>query len=343
MASSNRYFDADGHVLEPEAEIAEFLEEPYLSNRGHRGVFPQYDRFHGGQQAVVKTHPGTFVPAPADRWLQFLDKTGTEGTVLYPTRGLFLGTVSFPEYAVAYTRAYNNWLSERYLKVSPRLQAVGLLPMQDVPSAVEELRRCVTELGMVGGMLASNGMDRHLGAREYWPLYRTAEELDCALAVHGGNYDNLGFNTMASMPTARALGMPIPLMNGLAGMMIEGVLDEFPKLRIGFMEGGSAWIPLLIDRMTREVEYSGIPLKKKPAEYFQGGRLFVGCEGNEEALAYVIDRVGPDPFMFASDFPHEISMENAMEEIDEILERDDIREEHKMAILGDNARRFYKR
>jgi hypothetical protein len=36
-------------------------------------------------------------------------------------------------------------------------------------------------------------------------------------------------------------------------------------------------------------------------------------------------------------------MDNAMEEIDEILERDDIREEHKMAILGDNARRFYYR
>ena len=92
--------------------------------------------------------------------------------------------------------------------------------------------------------------------------------------------------------------------------------------------------------MARELEYSGIPLKRQPVEYFQDGRLFVTCEGNEQALSYTIDRVGPAPFMFASDFPHEISMANAMEEIDEILEREDIREEHKMAILGDNARRF---
>ena len=58
--------------------------------------------------------------------------------------------------------------------------------------------------------------------------------------------------------------------------------------------------------------------------------------------AYAIERVGAAPFMFASDFPHEISLDNCMEEIDEILERTDLREEHKQAILGDNTRRFYK-
>jgi len=52
--------------------------------------------------------------------------------------------------------------------------------------------------------------------------------------------------------------------------------------------------------------------------------------------------LGPKPFMFASDFPHEISIDNSMEEIDEILEREDLPNEHKVAILGDNARRFYQ-
>ena len=69
--------------------------------------------------------------------------------------------------------------------------------------------------------------------------------------------------------------------------------------------------------------------------------MFVGCEGNEKALAYAIERVGPDPFMFASDFPHEITMDNCMEEINEIVEREDIKEEHKMLILRENARHMY--
>ncbi len=339
--ASKGYFDADGHVLEAGAEIEEFLEEPYLRGRGGRDIFPAYDQFHGAVMAVVKSHPGTFVPADSDRWLSFLDKTGTDGTVLYPTRGLFFGRVTFPAYAAAYARAYNNWQYERYFKMSPRLQAVALLPMQDVPSAVAELRRAVTELGMVGGMLPSNGLHWHLGARAYWPVYEAAQELGCVLAVHGGNYEHLGFDTLADMPTARALGMPVPLMSGLAGMIVEGVLDEYPEVRIGFMEGGTAWIPLLLDRLSREVEYSGLPLKRAPVDYFTGGQVFVGCEGNEQALSYVIERVGPEPFMFASDFPHEISMDNAMEEIEEIMERADLQEEHKQMILGENARRFY--
>ena len=72
------------------------------------------------------------------------------------------------------------------------------------------------------------------------------------------------------------------------------------------------------------------------------GQVLVGCEGNEKALAYAIERVGPAPFMFASDFPHEISLGNCMEEINEIVERTDLKHEHKAAILGDNAREFYK-
>jgi uncharacterized protein len=211
-----------------------------------------------------------------------------------------------------------------------------------VPSAVIELRRAVQELGMLGAMLPSNGLRFHLGAKEFWPIYEEAEKLDCALAVHGGCYGDLGFNSFGVFPATRALGMPFPLAIAATGMIVEGMLDQFPKLRVGFLEGGTAWIPIVIDRLERELEYGGLQLKHKPEEYFTSGRIFVGCEGNEKALAYAIERVGPAPFMFASDFPHEISLGNCMEEINEILERTDLKQEHKAAILGNNARQFYK-
>ena len=170
---------------------------------------------------------------------------------------------------------------------------------------------------------------------------RKLRNSDAFLAVHGGNYEHLGFDTMSNFPASRALGMPIPLLNGLTGMIVDGVLDRFPNLHFGFMEGGTAWIPLLIDRLERELEYGGLELPHHPEDYFRRGQVFVGCEGNEKALAYSIERVGPNPFMFASDFPHEITMDNCMEEINEILEREDIREEHKMLILRENARHMY--
>ena len=340
MAVQRNYVDADGHIFYLDGGPVEFLEAPYDRIRSNANLLPSLDRFHTPHKTPLAGRPGTFEPADAQRWLEFLDKTGIEWTALFPTPGLAYGRVIYPEWAVAYARAYNNWLSEKYMKVSPRLKGVALIPMQDVPSAVAELRRAVQELGMVAAMIPSNGLYPHVSHKQYWPIYEEAERLDCALAVHGGSYEDLGFNSFTVFPATRALGMPIPLMVALTGMMVDGVLDAFPNLRVAFLEGGTAWVPMVLDRLKREMEYAELDLQKEPEEYFREGRLFVGCEGNEKALSYVIERIGYQSVVFASDFPHEITMDNCMEEIDEILERGDLQEEHKMAILGENARRL---
>ena len=59
-------------------------------------------------------------------------------------------------------------------------------------------------------------------------------------------------------------------------------------------------------------------------------------------MPYPIETVGPEPFMSGLVFPHAITLGNGMEEIDEILERKDIRNEHKMSIQGNNARIFFQ-
>ena len=336
------YVDSDGRVMENERELNEFIEAPFNQRYlPYRQLLPTLDGFHTPNGP--RREPGTFDPTVGpEKWLELLKRTGTDYTVLYPTQGLSYGHVVFPNWALGYARAYNNWLHAKYLKFSSGLKGVALIPMQDVPSAVAELRRAVKELGMVGAMVPSNGLNKHVAAKDYWPIYEEAERLDCVIAVHGGSYINLGFNTFTVFPATRSLGMPVPLAIAMTGMIVDGVFDAFPKLRVGFLEGGTAWIPLVIDRLDRELEYGGLSLKKKPEEYFRSGRVFVGCEGNEKALAYAIERVGPEPFMFASDFPHEIPLDHCMREIDEILERGDIKNEHKAMILGENARRFYQ-
>lgn len=343
-AMPQAYVDADGHVMEPLDQIASFMEEPF--NTPDRwgtsaGMVPSLDNFHTPADGTPRT-PGTFDRGVGpQQWLEFLDKTELDYAVLYPTAGLAYGNVAYPRWAHAYAKAYNNWLAENYHKASPRLKGVALIPMQDVPNAVVELERAVCELGMVGAMIPSNGLNEHVSARKYWPIYELAERLGCVMAVHGGCYGNLGFNTYTVFPATRALGMPFPLAIAATGMIVDGVFDAFPNLRVGFLEGGTAWVPLVIDRLEREVEYAGLKVKRPIEDYFNDGHVFIGCEGNEKALAYAIERVGPGPFMFASDFPHEISIDNCSEEIDEILERTDLPEEHKQAVLGDNARRFY--
>ena len=339
---STKYVDADGHVMENERELNEFFVDPYKNTRylSLQQMLPRLDGFHTPRIETLKgtTFDRTVGP---EKWLEFLEKTKIEYAVLFPTAGLAYGQVNLPDWAGVYARTYNNWLYAKYLKLSRRFRGMALIPMQDVPAAVLELRRSIGELGMTGAMIPSNGLKRHISAKEFWPIYEEAERLGCVLAIHGGSYSDLGFNTFTIFPPTRALGMPVPLAIAMAGLIADGVFDRFPRLKIGFMEGGTSWIPLVIDRLEREMEYGGLNLKRSPEEYFRSGQVFVGCEGNEKTLAYSIERVGAGPFMFASDFPHEISLDNCMGEINEILERKDIREEHKAAILGDNARRFY--
>jgi predicted TIM-barrel fold metal-dependent hydrolase len=271
------YVDCDGHVMERVDEIAELIgrRNGIEGEINPRRMVPSLDRFHTPR--LARRTPGTFDPTIGpERWMEFLEKTGLEYSVLFPTEGLAYGQISFAPWANAYAKGYNDWLYEKYLRFSPKLKGVALIPMQDVPSAVAELKRAVKELGMLGAMLPSNGLKHHLGAKEYWPIYQEAEKLDCALAVHGGCYGDLGFNSFDIFPATRALGMPFPLAIAATGMMVDGVFDTFPTLRVGFLEGGTAWIPLVIDRLEREMEYGGLHIEKKPEEYFMSGRIFVG-------------------------------------------------------------------
>jgi predicted TIM-barrel fold metal-dependent hydrolase len=334
------YVDADGHVMEKAEELIQYLEEPWRSLEPviPRRLLPTGDDFHTPRMR----RKGIFIESvgPED-WLTYLEKTGLDLTVLYPTAALAHGYVVNPEWAVVYARAWNNYIHDKYLKRSRLFKAMAVIPMQDVSSAVLELRRAVKELEMVGAYIPSNGLRKHLSAKEFWPVYEEAERLDCPIGLHGGWYSDLGFNSFTRFPATRALGMPFPLAIAMSGMIQDGVWDAFPKLRIGFLEGGTSWIPLVIDRMERERVYGELRCEKPILEYFSSGRFCVGCEGNEAALSYVIERIGPQACMFASDFPHEIPVEDAMHEINEILERKDIKDKDKEMILGGNARRFY--
>ena len=117
-------------------------------------LFPELDHLHF--RYLKQNRRDTGNPTPDD-WLQFLDKTGISWTVLYPTAGLAVGRIVAEEWAIVACKAYNTWLYERYLNHNPRLKGVGLIPLQNVDAAIAELRRAVKELGMVGGLLPSNG------------------------------------------------------------------------------------------------------------------------------------------------------------------------------------------
>jgi uncharacterized protein len=348
--------DADGHINDQACgdEIANYMPKGNQMSR----LFPDFDHLHF--RYLKQNRRATDNPSP-DEWLQFLDNTGISCTVLYPTAGLAVGRIVVEEWAVVACRAYNSWLYERFLNKSPRLKGVALIPFQNIDAAIAELRRAVKELGMLGGMLPSNGeaIQGHLGNKIYWPLYGEAQKLDCSLAVHVGCLHHLGLDAFGTYYPAHALGHPFSLMIQAAGMLAHGVFERFPKLRVAFLEGGATWVPFMMDRLDRSYHDGHIQLdlegnllggprkNEKASDYFKkqlsARRIFVGFDCDDDGLGVAVKKSGHEPFLFGSDFPHEVfDAAKCRHEIDELLGRDDLTQADKEAALGGNALTFYR-
>ena len=189
-----------------------------------------------------------------------------------------------------------------------------------------------------------------LGHKTYWPVYAEAERLGCALGVHGGAHHGMGLDTFETFVPIHGLGHPLSLIIAFTGMVYHGVFDRFPKLRLGFLEGGAGWVTFWMDRLDRSHsyhielnlrgKYQGPSPDRRPSDYIKNGQVFIGCEGNEEGLPYQIERAGNQHFLFASDFPHEIGPDDILHEIEEIDEAP-LSDQDKKAVLRENAKCFY--
>ncbi len=350
-----RIVDADGHVVEDDSVLVDFLEEPYRAN-SMVTRFPFFPTLDGMQRGAIAARLGirnVDVYRPS-AWIDFLDQVGIESTVLYPTAGLSYSLIQDPSWATSLGRAYNQWFYETHYQFSSRLRQVALVPLQDVAEAVKETRRAVTELNAAGILLPATGGDlgvrRPLGHQDFWPVYEAAQDLNVPVAVHGAPGQGLGMNFFTNFASIQSLEHPLPLMVQLTSMVFEGVFERFPRLRVAFLEAGVGWVPYMMDRLDRsyeiwagrgETEFSEW-VKKRPSEYITNGNVYFSAEGDEEGIGYAIKRLGPDVVLYASDFPHETNAERAIHEIDELLEREnELPEGTIQKILSENVDRFY--
>lgn len=338
-----RIIDADGHVREEVDEIHDWLEAPFNARKFFFPPWPGDGRYRGARISAT----------PAKLWQEYMDAVGIEGAVLYPTLGLSHGLIQEADWACALARAYNNWLHERFMKADARLKGIALLPIQDPEEAAKELRRCVAELGMVGGLLPAVTYNRKpYGSPAFQPIFRAAEELDCALAIHGSPQAGLGLEVFQRHIEAHVLSHPLPIAIHCISIVLGGVLEQFPKTRVAFLEAGSSWVPFLMERMDFELERlkpsfewrpsAAPPIKKLPSTYFTTGNIYVGCEAGEKTLPFVAEWLGADHLVFPTDFPHSFTFERFVEEVRGFVERKDLPAELTRKILRDNPKRLYR-
>ena len=355
--TKKKIIDGDGHVVEDHTAIAARMPEQYRGRFGSgRSPYPPNDHLHATNAHFLP--PGAFAKVGREGWLEFMEDVGLASAVLYPTNGLSFGRVISKDWAIELARAYNGWMYDEYISKSSRFQALGLIPLQEPAEAVKELRRIVKELGFCGAMLPSTGpmqSQNHLGDDRYWPIYEEADRLGCALGVHGGVHDHMGLDDMSPYAPVNALGHPFGQMVNFAGVLFNGVFDRYPNARFGFMEAGAGWFVNCMERFERSwnshVQYDPrgrflrLGEKESITDYIKRhvdeGRIFIGVEGDELTLPFAVSIVGNKPFIFSSDFPHEVNNDTCKAELEELDENKRLTQEDKDAVRYLNAERFY--
>ncbi len=121
------------------------------------------------------------------------------------------------------------------------------------------------------------------------------------------------------------------------------VCEKFPRLQFAFLESGCGWLPYWLERMDEHFEWmhKGVPwLKMKPSEYFHR-QCYVGADAGDEALPWVVQAIGDERILWASDYPHpDAKFPRAVESTLALAERG-LPEASLKRILYDNAVKLY--
>ena len=330
--------DADGHILEPAWLWDEYLEAAYRPRAIRIRVDPdglEYLELDGRpSERTVKGALGMMGamgdqdarPGPERRYMDhipfgagdpkqrvaLLDQENLAKTVLYPTLGLLWECeVSDPELTLAYQRAYNRWIADFCRDSAGRLVPIAHLSLLDPAAAACELERAVRDGCRGGFVCAFTHTRKPHGHPDHDPLFAKACELGVPLAIHPT------FEPIWAVPV-RFHGMKreseffynVMLRQGMQQAFLSffalGTLERFPRLALGVLESGSGWIGAFLDRMdavAETVSGRGARLGLRPSELFRR-QCFISGDPDETAAPHIIDHVGADCFVWATDYPH---------------------------------------
>ncbi len=279
--------------------------------------------------------------------IEFMDRVGVDRQVLVPDDDPYQYDVE-PELATSVAQAYNNAVSRVMKKYPGRFLGLATLPMQDPERAVRELDRAVGELGLPAPVVITNINGKSVDEPEFWPLYARIEELGVPLIMHASrNSWMLGMERLRKYRLHNTLGCLFEGTHAITSLILGGVFDMFPRLRVAFLETWCGYLPHLMDRLQAEYEH-GLDkvIKKRPSEYLDQIWICANVALEQEELAHVIERYGANRIVMETDFPHGmgddsigVTGEGVLSEM--VAKIPGLTEEQRERIVGLNAAELY--
>ena len=322
--------------------------DPWGGRRGAAGAM-------GGRRLALERggilEPGVLRPTTTALRLADMDRDGVDATVMYgPIVPLLIRD---PELRRICYRAYNDWLAEFCATAPDRLVGAGLVPVDDPVAAADEVRH-LADLGLRTGMFLAARAEPALWDRAWEPLWAAAAESRIPLGFHlGGGLRTVAFSgPKAADPGnmgVRVVCATLQMDEPLAAVIFSGALERHPDLRIVLAETGIGWLPYMLERMDDGYakfldapeywrRHGGLAITREPSAYFR--RQVWATFQVDRAGLRLLDVVGEDRVMWASDYPH---ADSTWPESQKAIEASfkDVPARARQRILCDNARDLY--
>ena len=200
-------------------------------------------------------------------------------------------------------KSLNDHMAETCRDFPAHYAGIGTVPLQSPRLAIQEMERCVEQLGLCGVQIGSHINDCNLDDPELRPFFEAAQDLDAAILVHP--WDMMGTDSMPKYWMPWLVGMPAEQSRAACALIFGGVLQQFPHLKVMLAHGGGSF-PYTIGRIEHgfkmRPDLVATDNPHNPRDYFKQ-LYFDSCVHDDRALRYLLDTVGTERVMLGTDYP----------------------------------------
>jgi predicted TIM-barrel fold metal-dependent hydrolase len=342
-AEGRIYNDADAHIMEPANWLADYadaktrellkpLDLTVSGNMADHAAIGKFDDAHWKAVDIEKNLMfikgwealGAFDPVERTRALDLL---GFQRQLVFLSlaMGQFWGVydqLEFnPDLVYGGARAVNRAISD-FCKNDKRLIAVGFLPLDDPRRAEREIDEGLKFGCGAFWIPAGPPGDKSPTHHVYDGVWGRLEEANVPFMLHVGA-------GATPMPAAYRINDRGPISGFVGGgesldskafmmlhasaeaflsvMVLDGTLEQFPRLHCGVIELGALWVPSWLRRLDVAQQRShaasrGLALPMRASDYVRRQIKFTPYP--TEPVGWIMEQAGEELLLFSSDYPH---------------------------------------
>jgi predicted TIM-barrel fold metal-dependent hydrolase len=216
-------------------------------------------------------------------------------------------------------RAHNRWLVDFVAAQPKRRAGLGQVLLNDVDQAVRDAR-WMKEQGLAGVLLPGVAPDtpwiKPLYDPVYDPLWAACEELELPVTHHSGGSGLPAYGRYPFTNSLFVMETGFFANRALWHLVLSGVFDRFPRLRLVLTEQGAAWVLPVLKKMDNIWDYmqrgrlgeldvpEGAMTERRPSEYFHEN-VWLGASFPSPEEAATFSEIGIDRILWGSDYPHD--------------------------------------